>query len=110
MAFSKAHLYPPDLRITSEKMKAFAYPARLEILFFLFMHGPACVQDIAKFHPVSHETISNHLAILRADNLVQYAERYPYTFYQLDQTNLRFAIDLIRAFLDRFNDLPEKGK
>lgn len=108
MAFSKAHHYPPDLRITSEKMKAFAYPARIEILFFLLVHGPNCVQEIAKHHPISQEAISGHLAILRADKLVQFDERYPYTFYQLDQTNLRFAIDLVRAFLDRFDDAAVK--
>ena len=110
MAFSKAHLYPPDLRITSEKMKAFAYPARMDILLFLLLHGPACVQEIAKYHPISQEALSGHLAILRAANLVNYNERYPYTFYKLDRTNLQLAIALIRSLLDRFDDDVSKNE
>lgn len=105
MAFSKAHLYPPELQTTSNKMKALGYPARLQILFFLLVHGPCCVQDIARHHPISTEAISGHLAILRKYHLVYFDERYPYTFYQLDKANLRKTIALIRACLDRF-DMP----
>ena len=103
MAFSKANLYPADLQLTSATMKAFANPARLQILFFLHVHGPCRVQEIAENHPVSLETISGHLAILREDHLVSYAERFPYTFYQLDQDNMPKAIAMIRGFLDRLD-------
>jgi DNA-binding transcriptional ArsR family regulator len=103
MAFSKANLYPADLQKTSATMKTFANPARLQILFYLHVHGRCRVQEIAEHHPVSLETISGHLAILREDHLVSCAERFPYTFYQLDQDNLPKAIALIREFLDKLD-------
>jgi DNA-binding transcriptional ArsR family regulator len=105
MAFSKAHLYPADLQIASKKMKAMAYPARLQILFFLLQHGPTCVQDIAIHHPLSKEALSGHLAILRDHQLVSCMERYPYTFYQPDRTNFRKAIAQIRECLDRLEQM-----
>jgi DNA-binding transcriptional ArsR family regulator len=105
MAFSKAHLYPVELQVVSTKMKAIAYPARQQILFFLLQHGPSCVHDIANGHHICEETLSGHLALLRKENLVSCVERYPYTFYQINKLNVRKTIHLLRAFLDQLDQL-----
>jgi DNA-binding transcriptional ArsR family regulator len=99
MAFSKAHLYDPNLQIISEKMKAFAYPARLQILFYLHQHGPCPVHQIAADHPISPEALSGHLAILRKAKLLSCEERFPYTYYKVNRIHMRKIIQLLIQWL-----------
>jgi ArsR family transcriptional regulator len=101
MAFSKAHLYPTDLQAASANMKALAYPGRIEILLYLQRHGPSCVQEIAQAHPISGEAISTHLRILSKADLISWQERYPYTFYQVNQQRLQETIDLLKQLMSR---------
>jgi len=102
MAFSKLNLYDLNDQITCGFMKGFAYPARLEILRRLNYEGPLCVEILAQGHPISKETLSNHLKILRETHLVNWEEKYPYTFYSLDEKNMEKAIQLILAYLNLF--------
>ena len=95
MAFSKAHLYDTNLQVISKKMKAFGYPARLQILFYLHQHGPCPVHQIAADHPISPEAISGHLAILRKARMVSCEERFPHTYYSVNRKHLHKIIQLL---------------
>lgn len=107
MAFSKQHLYQQQSQLASGFFKALSYSGRLEILFKLYTDGPLCVQDIAKDHPISREALSGHLKILRTAGLVIAEERFPYTFYSIDEKNMDKAEEVLIKF---FNQLKETMK
>ena len=102
MAFSKQHLYPLDDQMTSDYAKAISHPARLQILKQLQSAGTICVQEIAEAHPISKEALSGHLKILRALQLVECTERFPFTFYTVDTINVKKANDFLEKFFDLF--------
>ena len=98
MAFSKQHLYRQDTQIASATFKALSYSGRLEILFKLYSEGPLCVQDLALGHPISREALSCHLKILRIAGLIIAEERFPYTFYSVDENNIDKAEEILIQF------------
>lgn len=103
MAFSKHQLYLPDDQLLCSFNRAFSYPARLEILRQLFRDGPSCVQVLHNNHPISKETFSDHLKILRREYLVECKERFPFTFYELNLDNVRLAGEKNKEFFQYFN-------
>lgn len=104
MARSKKHLYPKQDQSISESAKALFHPARLKIIRFLFANGTKCVSDIAKGHPISREGLAGHLNTLSAHNLVTYAERFPFSFYTLEENNTIKALQELKRFCDEFLD------
>jgi ArsR family transcriptional regulator, arsenate/arsenite/antimonite-responsive transcriptional repressor len=98
MAFSKQHLYRPETQIPSGFFKALGFPGRLEILFKLYAEGPLCVLDLIPGHPISRETLSGHLKILRAAQMIDATERFPYTFYQINEKNMAKAEEALTQF------------
>lgn len=62
-----------DIRSTAELLKAFAHPTRLAILLEL-VAGPRCVTDMEEILPARQANISQHLAVLRHTELVDYAQ------------------------------------
>jgi hypothetical protein len=62
--------------------------------------GPSVVQVIAKDHPIHKESLSGHLNVLRRYDLVDWEERYPYTFYSVHEENLKKAIINLTDFLE----------
>ncbi len=102
MAFSKSTLYPTADHITAGYAKALSHPARLGILNKLLHEGPLCVQKIAEGHPICMETLSDHLKILRETHLITWEERFPYTFYTLNKTNMKNALNYLMEFLSSF--------
>lgn len=106
MAFSKQNLYRPESQIAGSFFKALSYSGRLEILFKLYAEGPLCVQDLSIGHPISREAISCHLKILRIAGLINAEERFPYTFYSIDEKNIDKAEEVLINF---FNQLKGQG-
>lgn len=102
MAFSKQHLYPSSDLVNSHIYKALSHPARLTILKKLQQSGSLSVQVIGQDHPISKETLSGHLKILRQAQLVTWEERFPYTFYQVHQKNIEQAMTLTAQFFQLF--------
>jgi DNA-binding transcriptional ArsR family regulator len=102
MAFSKKHLFPLDDQLLSEYCKALGYPARPDILRTLHQKGKLTVGELHQRYPISEETFSDHLLILRKANLVEFEERHPYTFYSIHEKNLEHAFMVINAFLSTF--------
>lgn len=104
MAFSKHYLYPYEIQLISLFMFAYSYPGRLEILLKLKSEGPLCVAEIAKGHPISRETLSGHLSILREAQLITAEERFPYTFYYIHEQNLIKSEEVLNAFFQKMKD------
>ena len=100
MAFSKNHLYNPNDQITANYFHAFSHGARILIMKQLLTLGPSCVQTIAQDHPIHKESLSDHLKILRNNHLVEWQEKYPYTFYAAHEENLKIAEKHLTDFLE----------
>ena len=62
-----------DPQAASELLKAFSHPTRLAILQEL-VAGPKCVTDMEELLPARQANISQHLAVLRHADLVDYAQ------------------------------------
>ena len=105
MAFSKQHLYEKTDLINSQFHKALSHPARIAILKQLQLNGALAVQVIAMEHPISKEALSGHLKILRNAHLVTFEEKFPYTFYEVNEHNMERALQLLLGFFSLF-----KGK
>jgi len=104
MAISKQSLYSPDDQIMSNICRALSHSARIQILKQLQTYGTLCVQIIAKDHPISSEALSNHLKILREAHLVEWEERFPYTFYTIHKKNMQKVILHFQIFFALFED------
>ena len=103
MAFSKNYLYPQELQLISHFSQAFSYAGRLQILLKLQMEGPLTVDTLSQEHPISKETFSEHLKILRENHLIIPEENFPYTFYETHEANLKKSKELLNAFFDKLN-------
>jgi ArsR family transcriptional regulator len=76
-----------DPRATAELLKAFSHPTRLAILQEL-VAGPKCVTDMEELLPARQANISQHLAVLRHAELVDYAQDGSLRCYYLCRPNL----------------------
>ena len=102
MACSKENLYDISDQEKSHYFSAFNHPARLKILRQLEKEGVMCVKEIAKDHPISKESLSDHLKILRDAGLVDWVERFPFTFYWINRENLARAKKCCLDFFEEF--------
>ena len=87
-------------QITGGYAHAFSHAARILIIKQLLTNGPSPVQVIAEDHPIHKESLSDHLKILRHFNLVEWEEKYPYTFYAAHYKNLEAASKYLTAFTE----------
>ena len=62
-----------DMNSASVQLRALAHPTRLAILEAL-SQGPKCVTDLEDLLPVRQANISQHLALLRHTQLVDFAQ------------------------------------
>ncbi|MBX9787483.1 MAG: metalloregulator ArsR/SmtB family transcription factor [Pirellulales bacterium] len=62
-----------DSQAAAELLKAFSHATRLAILVEL-LPGPKCVMDLEELLPARQANISQHLAVLRHAQLVDYAQ------------------------------------
>lgn len=74
-------------KATAELLKAFSHPTRLSILQELQI-GPKCVTDMEEILPARQANISQHLAVLRHAQLVDYAQDGVLRCYYLCRPNL----------------------
>ena len=98
MAFSKAPLYTPTDQITAVFARALAHPARLEIIRKLSLDGPCNVKVLNMTHPISQESMSYHLELLRKAQLIFCQEKFPFTIYTLEKENLKLAQEKLNSF------------
>lgn len=76
-----------DCRATAELLKAFSHPTRLAILQELIA-GPKCVTDMEELLSARQANISQHLAVLRHAQLVDYAQDGSLRCYYLSRPRL----------------------
>lgn len=62
-----------DIKSATIQLRAFAHPTRLAILEEL-SKGPKCVTDLEDLLPVRQANLSQHLALLRYTQLVDFAQ------------------------------------
>jgi len=76
-----------DSQAAAELLKAFSHPTRLAILIEL-VAGPKCVTDMEELLPARQANISQHLAVLRHAQLVDYAQNGALRCYYLCRPKL----------------------
>jgi ArsR family transcriptional regulator len=57
--------------VSSAKIDALAHPARLEILRILAARGRCVCGEVVEVMPLSQETVSQHLEVLKEAGLIQ---------------------------------------
>ena len=102
MAFSKAHLYPVSLKRVSNFGKVICHPERLQIMRVLLKYGGCTVAQLKSRSPLSGPTLSQHLKILRAHEVVTYIEIGPMILYQLNWDELTEAKRALDVFYEDF--------
>jgi DNA-binding transcriptional ArsR family regulator len=101
VAFSKSKLYPKDEQALSHYTKAMGHPARPSIIMQLAREGKSCVENMTKNHPISQAAMSDHLSILREAQLVNFKEEFPYTYYSLNEKNVKQAEKHMKKFFKK---------
>jgi len=84
MAFSKASYFPAPLFRESIFAKARAHPARIIILNYLLDNGTTSFREICRLIPLAKTTVSQHLRALRNEHFIIAEERFPYTYYTIN--------------------------
>ena len=109
MARSKKHLYPIEVQQTANLFRSLSHPARQIILRFLIQHGTSCVTDIARNHPLSKESMTQHLNhLLDHNKLVTNYEAFPYSFYTVHTENFARSLQLLITCLTQFQMLIQQ--
>lgn len=76
-----------DTKAATSLLRAFAHPTRLAILQEL-SKGPKCVTDLEDLLPASQANLSQHLALLRHTQLVDFAQDAQTRCYYLARPEL----------------------
>lgn len=85
-----------------EVLKAMAHPVRIKILEDL-AKGVKCVSDFEEFLGISQSNISQHLSILRANNVIDYFIDGRLRCYFLVNS---MALDIIETLEKELKPLP----
>jgi ArsR family transcriptional regulator len=100
MAFSKADQYAPDEQRVGDYLRALGHPARQRILKQLNKHGILTVEELRREHPLSEATMSWHLKCLRIIDFTEANEQIPYTYYNMNRSEVEEARRMINEFFD----------
>jgi len=106
MAFSKAPLFDDTSYKQSFWCKALSHPARIIILSHLLEHGTTAFYVLIKKIPLSRPAISQHIKSLRNAGLIETFEKYPHTYYCLNQPACHDLAQRIANFNDTFTKDP----
>lgn len=108
MAYSKAHLFDQRTYQQSLWSKATAHPARIRILVHLHRNGTTPFNLLAKSIPLARPTVSQHLRILREAGLISSYDKFPHTYYQLNDKVCRDLAKRSKPFTTIFSeaDIP----
>ena|SRR6185369_1749099 len=91
-----------DIFLASSSLKAMAHPLRLKILCMLGQVHEASVQDIVDQMGTSQSNISQHLSILRENDIVTTRKDANKVYYRIGDSNILNLIGSLRqAFCER---------
>lgn len=102
-------MYTQLFELQAEFLKALAHPRRLEIIGLL-REEQLCVSQIYEMLDLPQANISQHLMILREAKIVTTKRDGKQILYQLADTKILGAVDLIRESLVRQHHDPELSK
>jgi len=108
MTFSRENLFDQSLREAAFAAKAFCHPERLRILQLLHQLDELNVHQIAKLSPLTRETVSQHLTILREHGLVNWSVEYPYVYYSINYSILLYRCERLNQPLQGILKAPGK--
>ena len=87
----------PDLRAKAALFRVLGHPVRLSILLELTA-GPKCVTDIQELVRIQQANVSQHLAVLRHERIVDFHEEGKLRCYYIVRPSLvRTVLRLIRG-------------
>jgi DNA-binding transcriptional ArsR family regulator len=91
-----------DIYLASRSLKAMAHPLRLKILCMLGQTSEASVQDIVDRMGTSQSNISQHLSVLRDENIVTTRKDANKVYYRIGDPKILNLIGSLReAFCSR---------
>lgn len=82
-----------DTRRSAELLRVLAHPTRLAVLENL-KDGPKCVSDINELLDVSQPNLSQHLAVLRREQVVDFYEKGNQRCYYITRPSMVRALEL----------------
>jgi ArsR family transcriptional regulator, virulence genes transcriptional regulator len=91
-------MYTEIFELHSGLLKAMAHPKRLEIVQLL-RHGELSVGQIQEMLDLPQANLSQHLIILREEDIVVTTKKGKQVFYSLSHINFGLATDLLREVL-----------
>ena len=107
MAFAKTELFNKQLQQTAEFFKAFAHPARLQIIQYLSEKKTCITGDISEELPLSRTTVNQHLTELKKIGLIVGTVEGVKTNYCLNPAiveKMKIIIDDFLSKIDSCND------
>jgi DNA-binding transcriptional ArsR family regulator len=85
----------------SNLLRAIAHPIRLSIISFIHKHQRVNVNKIYNTLKLEQSITSQHLKILRKNNLVQTKREGKFIFYNLDYKKINQVITNLNDFLNK---------
>lgn len=101
MAFSKAHRFPTADYHLSLICHALSHPARIQILRKLVKEKKCSAKQIHNGLPLSKNTVSQHLKVLRDMNIIHCEQVYPTVFYWLNDSLPQTSDSIVRMVMDQ---------
>ena len=102
MAFSKASLFNQVIYHQSFWSAALAHPARIIILSHLLEFGTTPFFILHQKIPLAKTTVSQHIRKLRQAGLISAEEKYPHTYYTINQNACKGLAEKIKSLQQSF--------
>ena len=99
MRKAKVNLDQEKLLVASEILRAIAHPLRLRILEFIDQNDSINVNKIYNTLNLEQSITSQHLRILRINNLVSTTRDGKYIHYRVNYDAVANAVDSVNSFL-----------
>ena len=104
MAFSQNERFALLPQLVSDISKPLSHPARVKIVMHLLKHGDTPFQELLKVIPLHQTTVSQHLRLLKRNQLVDVYEKTPHTIYSLNFEQFRKLIMIMQEFIQQLMD------
>lgn len=91
-----------DLRTVVELFKVLSHPTRLRIVLLLKEHGQLCVCELMSHLNTTQPNLSQHLAVLRLNGLVETHKTKNMIYYRLAENEfLLHLLNNVESFLTK---------
>ena len=108
MRKAKVNLDQDKLSVASEILRALSHPLRLKILEFIDQNEAINVNKIYNTLKLEQSITSQHLRILRINNLVETEREGKYIHYRINYEQIKKTVQAVDSFLDKIDETNEK--